>query len=150
MGKLLFLLAANFLFTFCVTMNKMADNAFYHALIGQNETTVRSRIGAPTDIVNSPDGGIILMYKFYSKGMFTMPEKSESGRDISIFNKKTGEYQNAVIRSYDAKYTSYQTDVNSLNVSFDKQGICVQFEQDLPKEKLAYYYEHLKGYIPKN
>jgi len=152
MKKLPFLLVITILFTFCASSNKMANKAFYHALVGQDEMTVYSRLGAPTNIVTSWDGGKILIYEFYTKGMFVAPELGEPSRNSWEFtNKKTGAVYD--IKTYSIKNssgnTSYQIDVNSLIVFLDKQGKCLRFEQDLPREKLEFYFERLKGYIPK-
>lgn len=146
MKKIPFLLVIILLLTFCATSNKMANQAFYHALIGQDETTVCSRLGAPTDIVNSSDGEKILIYQFYTKGMFDMPEKDGAFKGFAIYNKQTGAAYTA--HPYNKRYTSYQLDVNSIVVFFDRQGKCIRFEQDLPRERLEYYYERLKVYIP--
>jgi hypothetical protein len=151
MKKIPFLLMISTLFTFCATSYKMADKAFYHALVGQNVMTVYSRIGAPTNIGTSWDGGKIFIYEFYTKGMFVVPEVGEpTGNSLSFTDKKTGAFYN--IQTYynnSSRNISYETDVNSLVVFFDKQGNCVRFEQDLPREKLEFYYDRLKGYIPK-
>lgn len=148
MKKMLFLLVITILLTFCATSNKMANKAFYHALIGQDETTVCSRLGAPTDIVTSSGGGKILIYEFYTKGMFDMPEKGGAVKGFKLSNNKTGAVYNVEIHPYDKRYTSYQIDVTSLTVFFDQQGKCIHFEQDLPRERLEFYYERLKAYIP--
>lgn len=64
MKKVTSLLVIAILLTFCATPNKMANKAFYHALVGQDETTVCTRLGPPTSIVASSDGGKILIYEF--------------------------------------------------------------------------------------
>jgi hypothetical protein len=151
MKKSQFILVIAILFTSCATTNKMANKAFYHALVGQNEMTVYSRLGAPTNIVTSGDGGRILIYEFYTKGMFVVPEVGEpTGNSLGFTDKKTGAIYD--IKTYSnnnsSSNISYLTDVNSLVVFIDQQGNCVRFEQDLPREKLEFYYNRLKGYIP--
>jgi hypothetical protein len=130
----------------------MANKAFYHALLGQNEMAIISRLGAPTNIVASLNGGKIFIYEYYTKGMFEMKGGGESIDGLEIFNNKTGAVYD--IRLYpensNSRNLSYQKNVNSLFVFLDPNGKCYRFEQDLPKEKLEFYYERLKTYIPEN
>lgn len=155
MKKSLTLLMISVLFSFCSATNKMANKAFYHALVGQNEMTVCSRLGVPTTIIPILDGGKILIYEFYEKGMFLISNSSNlADSPISLFsvNKKTGAIYDIKVdpEAVKSQYTSYQGNVNNLMVFLDREGKCVRFEQYLPREKLEFYYQKLKDYIPKD
>ena len=77
MKNLLLLLVMSILFTSCATTNKMTDKEFRHALVGQNEMNIYSKFGPPTRTITASDGGKIMIYEFYSKGMYLTPYKSK-------------------------------------------------------------------------
>ena len=132
----------------------MADEVFQNAIAGQNEMTIYSRVGRPTSITPTPDGGKVMIYEYYSKCMYTTPYKSKvtysSKQDITgnreglTFNSGTNTATN------DPKYTIYEKNVSYLKVYLDKKGNCVRYEQNLPKEQLEMYYEQFKRYLPED
>ena len=131
----------------------MTDEVFNNAIVGQNEMTIYSRVGKPTSITLTPDGGKIMIYEYYSKGMYTTPYKSKvtynpemninGNREGLTFNSGTNTATN------DPRFTIYEKDISYLKLYFDKQGNCIRFEQNLPKEQLEMYYEQFKRYLPK-
>lgn len=131
----------------------MANEAIYYSIVGQNEKIIRSRIGIPSSIVPAPDGGRIIIYESYIKGMFTTPYKSKvtysAKRDLTG-NREGFVYHSGVNKATnDPKYTIYQTDVSYLKIYLNKQGDCIRFEQNLPRKQLEMFYEQFKKYIPK-
>jgi hypothetical protein len=154
MKNLLLLLALALLLTSCATTNKMTDKEFNHALVGQNETNIYSRLGPPTKTVTSSDGEKIMIYEFYSKGMFLTPYKSKityNAKKDWTGNRKGFSFSSGVNTvTNDPRYTIYQKNVSYLKVFLDKQGNCVRFEQDLPPEQLDIYHERFKYFLPKD
>lgn len=148
MKNFLLLLVMTMLFTFCSTTNKMTDKEFRHALVGQNEMNIYSKFGPPTRTITGSDGGKILIYEFYTKGMYLTPNKSKvtykANKDF--FGNKNGLTFNSGVNTVtnDPKYTIYQKNVSYLKVFLDKQGNCFRFEQDLPQEQLDIYHERFK------
>ena len=144
MKNLLFLLVLTILLSSCASTNKMANESIHNAIIGQNETIVCKRLGMPTRVEHASDGGKIMIYEFYSKGMFLTPYKSKisytrgivlGGHDYSVTN--------------DPKYTIYQRNVSYLKVYLDKQGNAVRLEQAMPQEQLEIYHERFKHFDTK-
>jgi hypothetical protein len=141
------------LFTSCATSNKMADEAFRNALVGQNEMSIYSRLGPPKRTITASDGGKIVIYEFYSKDMFLTPYKSKvtysANKDL-LGNRKGLTFTSGVNTvTNDPKYTIYQKNVSYLKVFLDKQGNCTGFEQNLPQEQLDIYHERFKHFLPK-
>jgi outer membrane lipoprotein-sorting protein len=154
MKKLLLLLVMTILFTSCSTTNKMTDKEFRHALVGQNEMNIYSKFGPPTKTITVSDGGKVMIYEFYSKGMFLTPNKTRitynATKDLSG-NRKGLTFNSGVNTvTNDPKYTIYQKSVSYLKVFLDKQGNCFRFEQDLPQEQLDIYHERFKHFPPKD
>ena len=136
------------LFISCSTTTKMTNIEFSDALVGQNEMNIYSKLGPPTRTVTSSDGGKIMIYEFYTKGMFLTPNKSKvtykTNKDT--FGNKSGLTFNSGVNTVtnDPKYTIYQKNVSYLKVFLDKQGNCYRFDQDLPQEQLDIYHERFK------
>lgn len=149
-----FALLLFFLFTFCSTSNKLVDETFKQALIGQSEMTVYSRLGAPSRIEPAPRGGKVLIYEFESKGMFLTPYKSnityETQMDPSG-NRQGWTYTSNVNRATnDPQYTIYQNKVSYFKIYLNKEGNCVRYEQNLPQEQLDIYHERFKHFLSEN
>jgi hypothetical protein len=141
--NLLFLLVLTILLNSCATTNKIANESIHNAIIGQNEMIVCNRLGLPARTAPAPDGGKILIYEYYSKGMYLTPYRYKinyregivlSGAKYSVTN--------------DPKYTIYSTNVSYLKVYLDKQGNCVGLEQTMPQEQLEVYHERFKYFHP--
>ena len=76
--KTIFLIwVVSWLLISCSSTNKMARESLHHPLVGQNESTIYSRLGPPTKTLTSSDGGKVLIYEHNSKGMFLTPNKSK-------------------------------------------------------------------------
>ena len=154
MKKIAFLLLTIILFSFCATPGKMANEAIHHALIGQNEKIIYQRLGAPTRTTPATDGKKIMIYEFYSKGMFVTPNKSnityESGVDPGG-NRQGWTYTSNVNKvTNDPKYTIYQNEISDLKVYLDENGKCINVEHNLSKEQLEMFYAQFKQYIPED
>lgn len=155
MAKARYLFVLTIFMSFCSTTNKMAREAFQYALFGQNEMTIYSRIGTPTRIFTASDGAKVLIYEFYSMDKIPNPDNIEPenySKDIISFTSKTG-------AEYDIRYNpdfknrnniTYQENVTFLEVFMDELGYCVGFDYNLPKERLEYYCDHLKAYLPQD
>ena len=151
MKNLFLLLVMAILFTSCATTDKMTDKEFRQALVGQNEMNIYSKFGPPTRIITASDGGKIMIYEFYSKGMYLTPYKSRitynANKDL-MGNRKGVTFTSGVNNVTNApQYTINQKNVSFLKVFLDKRGNCVRFEQDLPQEQLDIYHERFK-HIP--
>ena len=147
MRSLLVLLAVSILLTSCATTNKMTDKEFRNALVGQNEMNIYSRLGPPVRTITSSDGGKIMIYEFYTKGMYLTPNKSKVTYKVNkdLFGNRQGLTFNSGVNTVTnaPQYTIYQNNVSYLMVFLDKQGNCVRFEQDLPQEQLDIFHERL-------
>ena len=154
MKDLLYSLALILLLHSCASTNKMTDKAFHNAIVGQNEMTIYSRVGRPSKIIPAPDGGKIMIYEYYSKGMYTTPYNSKitynPEMDINGNRKGLTFNSGANTATNDPKYTIYEQNVSYLKIYLDKQGNCVRFEQNLPKEQLDIYHERFKHFQPKD
>jgi len=141
------LLAVSILLTSCATTNKMTDKEFRNALVGQNEMNIYSRLGPPVRTITSSDGGKIMIYEFYTKGMYLTPNKSKVTYKVNkdLFGNRQGLTFNSGVNTVTnaPQYTIYQNNVSYLMVFLDKQGNCVRFEQDLPQEQLDIFHERL-------
>lgn len=136
----------------CSTTNKMARESLHYALIGQNEYTICSRLGPPAKTLSDPGGGKVMIYEHYSKGMFLTPDKSKvtySARTDMSGNREGFTYHSgANTVTNKPEYTIHQREVSVLKVFLDKDGSCVRYEQDLPREVLETYHERFKHFIP--
>lgn len=154
MKNLVLLLVMTMLFTSCSTTNKMTDKEFRQALIGQNEMNIYSRFGPPTRTITGSDGGKIMIYEFYSKGMYLTPYKSKVTYNATkdFLGNRRGLTFNSGVNTVtnDPQHTIYQKNVSYLKVFLDKQGNCVRFEQDLPQEQLDIYHERFKHFQSKD
>lgn len=131
----------------------MAIEAFQYALVGQDEMTISSRLGAPIRTIPDSDGGKVMIYEFYSKGMFLTPYKSKvtynAARNI-VGNREGLTFTSGVNKAAnDPQYTIYQKEVSYLKVFLNKQGNCVRFEENLTRDQLETYYGQFKRYVPK-
>jgi hypothetical protein len=141
------------LITSCTTTNKLANESLHHTLIGQNESTIHSRLGPPTKTIADCEGGKIIIYEHYSKGMYLTPNKSKitysARKDLSGNREGLTFHSGVNTVTNDPEYTIYQKEVSSLKVFLDKNGSCIRFEQNLPREVLEIYHERFKYLFPK-
>ena len=145
MKNLLFLLVLTILLNSCASTNKMANESIHNAIIGQNEMIVFNRLGTPTRVEHFRDGGKVMIYESFSKGMYLTPYKSKfSFTDGIILSGEKYKVTN------DPDYTIYQRNVSYLKVYLDKQGNCVRLEQNLPQEQLEIYHERFKHFNSKD
>jgi hypothetical protein len=145
MKNLLFLLVLTILLNSCASTNKMANESIHNAIIGQNETIVCNRLGMPTRIEHASDGGKVMIYEHYSKGMFLTPYRYKINyRDGIVLSGAKYSVTN------DPKYTIYQTNVSYLKVYLDKQGNAIRIEQTMPQEQLEIYHERFKHFHSKD
>jgi hypothetical protein len=154
MRNLLFLLVLSLLLNSCATADKMTNEAIHNAIIGQDEKMVCYRLGMPARTVPATNGGKIMIYEHYSKGMFLTPYKSSItyNANKNLMGESEGwTYTNNVnTAANDPKYTIYPTEVYYLKVYLDKQGKAVRLEHTLPKEQLEIYHERFKHFSPKD
>lgn len=141
------------LFCSCASTSRLHNEALQYALVGQNEMTIYSRLGAPTRTISASEGQKIMIYEFYNKGMFVTPYKSKL--TYSAARDKNGNPQGLTFNSgstvtNDSKYTVYQQDMSSLKVFLNKEGICARFEENLTKDQSEMYFDQFKRYIPKD
>lgn len=126
MKNLLLLLVMTILFASCAT-TKMTDKEFRNALVGQNEMNIYSRLGPPTKTITTSDGGKIMVYEFYSKGMFLTPNKSKvtysAKKDLS--GNREGLTFNSGVNTVtnDPQYTIYQKNVSYLKYIWTNERI---------------------------
>jgi len=154
MKKMIQLIICALLLGACSSLNKMTNEAFYHAVVGQTEKVVYARVGSPSNTYSEPEGEKILVYAIPIKGMYTYANTSK----IKIgpqYNVKSGrqnynvEIDESVNTSTNApQYQVYQTNMTYLKIYLDRQGTCTKFEQNLMKPQLEYYYDRLKKYVP--
>jgi len=142
--NLLSIMIFSLLFFSCKTTKQGTNESIRNAIVGQNEAVVRARLGEPTRTIPASNGGKIMVYDFYSKGMYLTPYKSKVS------------YQHGIILSGDKykitnspEYTIYQMNVSHLKVYLDKHGKCLRFDHTLPQEQLDVYHERFK-YLPSN
>ncbi len=151
----LFLILLTILFGACASLNKMTNEALYHAIAGQNEMTVRSRLGTPARTVQVPDGGKKLVYEFYSKGAPASLNKSKltfsySGDMADQDPHLKWQYSNVNTKTNAPEYTIYDEDTSVLEVFLNDEGQCVKFQQNMTKVQLEQFYKSFKKYIPSN
>jgi len=149
------LLVLTILFCSCATINKMSNEAIHHAIVGQNEMVVHSRLGLPVRTIQTPDGGKKLIYELHSKGMFTTPYKSRLTFDYSgdMANQEphlNWRYSNINTETNKDEYTIYQEDTSFLEVFLNNEGHCVRFQHNMTRSQLEQLYERFKQYIPKD
>jgi len=152
MKSFLFLLVMTILLSSCASTYKMANKSIHNAIFGQNEMIVYKRLGVPTRIVPTTDGGKVMIYEYYSKGMYLTPNKSaityNTNKDLEG-NKQGWTYtSNVNTATNDPKYTIYPTNVSYLKVYLDEEGNAIRLEQNMPKEQLEIYHERFKHFRP--
>jgi len=133
----------------------MSNEAIHHAIVGQNEMIVRSRLGFPVRSIQTQDGGKKFIYEMKSKGIFTNPDKSkvtftysgDMGHPDQYLNVH---YSNVDTRTNEAGYKIYQEDISLLEVFLDDEGNCVGFQHNLTRPHLEQFYKRFKQYIPKD
>ena len=133
----------------------MTSEALYYAIVGQDEITVRNRLGAPTRTVKVSDGGKKLVYEFYSKGAPASMNKSKLTFNYAgdIANQDphfNWQYSSVNTDANASEYTIYGEEASVLEVFLNNEGQCVRFQQNMTKSQLKQLYEGFKKYIPKN
>jgi len=150
MSRVLLLIILLVCLVFCATTNKLANEAIRCAIVGQDESTVYSRLGLPARTIAATDGGKILIYKYYSRGMYKAPAeiKSRSFR-VDRFGNRSGLNLGDVVGTltYDSGNAIYERYTTYLKAYINSQGNCVQFEQDLTKDQLRLLQEQFKCYV---
>lgn len=140
------------LLCFCASTSKIQNEALQYALVGQNEMTIYSRLGAPARTISDSEGKKVMIYEFYSNGMFVTPYKSKVtySAKTNIPGSPEGlTFHSGSTETNDPKYTVYQKDISSIKVFLNKEGYCIRYEENLTKDQLKTYYEQFKRYIPK-
>ena len=151
----LILIVLTIMFSSCTSMNRLSNESIYHAVVGQNENIIFNRLGMPTETKGTPDGGKILTYELRSKGMVSNLNKSKltfnySGDMVNQAPHLNWKYSTINTETNDPKYKIYQVDKSFLELSINKDGQCVSFQQNMTKPQLKQFYERLKKYIPKD
>jgi len=152
MKNLILLLGCIFFLTNCSSTDRLYDETFKNALIGQDEMTIVARLGVPSKTEHTAGGAKVLVYESFSrsKGMFLTPNKSnityETRTDPSG-NMQGWTYTSNVNKATnDPQYTIYQEKVSALKVYIDKTGKCTRYEHNLPKEELDIYHQRFKHF----
>lgn len=130
----------------------MHNKALHYALVGQDERTIYSRLGAPVRTIPTAEGQKIMIYEFYSKGMFVTPYKSRvtyNAKTNIVGNPQGLTFNSGNTITNDSKYTVYQKDMSYLKVFMNNEGNCVRIEENLTKDQLETYYEQFKRFVPK-
>lgn len=152
MKKSLLFLLLTILLLACASTNRMYNEALHYALVGQNESALYSRLGIPVRTIPASGGQKIMIYEFYSKGMFETPYKSKvtyNAAGNTLENPRGITVNTVSTLTNDEKYTVYQKDISYLKLFLDKEGNCVRFEENLTKEQLERFYGQFKRYVPK-
>lgn len=139
----------------CASLNRMTNEALYHAIVGQNEMTIHNRLGTPTRTIQVPGGGKKLVYEFYSKGPPTSLNKSKltfdySGDMVHQEPHLKWKYSSASTKTNASEYTIYEKDTSVLEVFLNNKGQCVRFQHNMNKSQLEQLYKSFKKYIPKD
>jgi len=153
MKKIIQLTICALLLGACSSLNKMTNEAFYHAVVGQTEKVVYARVGSPSKTYVTEDGGKVLVYE--------VPEKSFAGYSKNIQPALTRDFDDHGKPDYDVdiwqltsaasdanKYAEYNMNITGMKIYFNKRGICTRVDQSLPKPQAEYYYHRLKKYVP--
>lgn len=143
------------LYSSCTSINKMSNEAIHHAIIGQNEMIVHSRLGLPVRTIQTQDGEKKLIYELHSNGMFTTPYKSRltfnySGDMANQEPHLNWQYSSINTETNKDKYTIYQEDTSFLEVFLNNEGHCVRFQHNMTRPQLEQFYKRFKQYIPKD
>ena len=156
MKHLVFSIIMAVFLTFCSTTDRIYDEQFRNALIGQDEMTIYTRMGTPTRIEHKSGGGKILVYESFSKskGMFLTPNRSAV--KYSSNTNLAGEREGWTLTfgehtaANDPQFTIYQEKVSALKIYINKNGKCTRYEQNLPQAELDVYHERFKHFNTKN
>lgn len=155
MKNLLFLVVLTFLINSCVTTTKSTSKAINNDIIGQNEMVILKRLGVPTRVEHTRDGGKVMIYESTSKGMFLTPYNKPA---ITYNFKKNlvGERQGLTYTSNvntavnDPKYTIYPTNISYFKVYINEHGNAIRIEQNMSQEQLDIYHERFKHFQSKD
>lgn len=152
MKNIFLLLLVSLFIASCATSEKMADESLSNAIVGQNEMLVFKRLGVPSRVEQTDDGGKIMVYEHYSQGEFLTPNKSSVTMTAGTrYNTSPGiKYTSNVNKTTnDPNYTIYERNVSYLKVYINEQGNCVRIENTLPQEQLDVYHERFKHFKTK-
>lgn len=139
----------------CTSINRLSNEAIYHAVAGQNENIIYNRLGMPTEAHRTPDGGKRLIYELYRKGMESNPNKSRltfnySGDMANQQPHLNWKYSTINTETNDPEYKIYNVDKSFLELFLNKDGKCVRCQHNLNKSQLEQLYKSFKKYIPKD
>jgi hypothetical protein len=143
------------MFSSCISINRLSNEAIYHAFVGQNENIIYNRLGMPSETLRTSDGGKKMIYELHSKGMATNLNKSKltfnySGDMVNQAPHMKWKYSTVNTETNDPKYNIYQVDKSFLELLLNKDGECEGFQQNLTKSQSKQFYERFKKYIPKD
>jgi hypothetical protein len=143
------------MFSSCISVNRLSNEAIYHAVVGQDEHIIFNRLGMPTETQRTPDGGKKLIYELHSKGMVSNPNKSKltfnrSGDMANQDPHLNWKYSTVNTETNDPKYKIYQIDKSFLELFLNNDGQCVSFQQNMTNPQLKHFYERFKKYIPED
>lgn len=149
------LLVLTIMFNSCTSINRLTNKAIFHAVAGQNENDIYSRLGMPTETQRTPDGGKKLIYELHSKGMVSNPNKSKLTFNYlgDMANQEphlNWKYSTINTETNDPKYKIYNVDKSFLELILNNDGKCVRFQQNMTKSQLEQFYERFKKYIPED
>ena len=134
------------------TTSKSTIQAIQDDVIGQNEMIVLKRLGMPTRVEHFRDGGKVMIYEFYSKGMYLTPNKSSityRAKRNEVDERQGLTYtSNVNTATNDPKFTIYPTYMSYFKVYINKLGNAVKIEQNLSHEQLEVYHERFKHFRP--
>ncbi len=152
MKNSIFLLVLIIMVGSCTSINRLNNEAIYHAVVGQNENDIYNRLGIATETQRTPDGGKRLIYELHSKGMVNNPNKSRltfnySGDMAHQEPHLNWKYSTINTETNDSKYKIYNVDKSFLELILNKDGKCVRFQHDLNKAQLEQLYKSFKKYI---
>ena len=155
MKNSLILIVLIIMFSSCTSINRLSNEAIYHAVVGQNENIIYNRLGMPTETQRTPDGGKKLIYELHSKGMVSNPNKSKltfnySGDMANQAPHLNWKYSTINTKTNDPKYKIYPVDKSFLELFLNKDGKCVRFQQNMTKPQLEQFYKRFKKYIPED
>jgi hypothetical protein len=149
------LIVLTLIFNSCTSINRLSNEAIYHAVIGQNENIIYNRLGMPNETQQTPDGGKKLIYEQHRQEMASNLNKSKltfnySGDMANQNPHLNWKYSTINTETNDPKYKIYQVDKSFLWVFLNKDGKCVSFQQNMSKSQLKQFYVRFKKYIPDN
>ncbi len=149
----LILIVLTIMFNACTSINRLSNEAIYHAVVGQYENDIYNRLGMPTETQRTPDGGKKLIYEMHSKGMVSNPNKSKltfnySGDMVNQQPHLNWKYSSVNTDSNAPEYKIYQVETSLLEVFINNEGQCIGFQHNMTKEQMERLYKQFKKYIP--